>query len=68
MDDDYDVYILNFVHYKDDYDNITKVLKTFGYNQNTTSIIMLKYSDIEKYKKQIDDYITGAINPMDIEF
>jgi hypothetical protein len=67
LDDDYDVYVLNFVHYTGNYDDISDMLEEVGYNKEKTSIIILKYSDIAQYKKQLDDYISGKVAAGDLE-
>jgi hypothetical protein len=68
VDDDYDVYILNFVHYTGNYDDISGMLEKVGYNNDTTSIVILNYSDITKYNDQINDYLTGKLLASDLKF
>jgi hypothetical protein len=68
VDDDYDVYILNFVHYTGNYDDISGMLEKVGYNNDITSIVILNYSDITKYNDQINDYLTGKLLASDLKF
>lgn len=61
--DDFDVYIMNFVHAVYDYRDIEAKFKDVGYYfNNDTEIIIILYNEIEKYREGLHEFMIGKID------